>query len=89
MTTDKSFEIEYAHQVKPDTVYYCFEFRTARVVLYRHRCRYGAEPDDFTCHDAATDEWLGYGETKDEAVGQAVYTLMDRSRKAFEAQHAS
>lgn len=82
-----AFPVTYAHQTAPDSIYRCFTFREASIVLMRHRGESPSTPDDFTAHDAATGEWLGYGDTKEEAAGMAWYTLMDRSRREWEESH--
>lgn len=82
-----SYELDYMHQILPDSIYYCFERRTKLVVMYRcspHRML-GETEDTFRVCDALTGEFYGAGDTKAEANSDARYRLMDQSRKQFSA----
>ena len=84
---DKSFELTYCHQVAPSSVRLNYEFRDARCVMLRHAPdkRLGETADSFTIHAASDMRWLGSGDTKDEAAGEARYNLMKESEAAYDA----
>lgn len=84
---DRTFELAYCHQVSPSTVRINYQFRAARCVMLRHSADklLGETDDSFTVHAADDGRWLGSGDTKDEASGQARYRLMKESESAFEA----
>jgi hypothetical protein len=83
--SNKAFWLTYAHQVAPDSTRLNYEFRERRVVLYRVAGNWAIPEDNFHCCDAATDEFLGEGDTKEDAIGEARYRLMKQSEAAFEA----
>lgn len=85
-----AYPLEYLHQDKPDDFYRCFAYRERMVVMFRVSPdpRLGETDDSFLVRDALTNEFLGAGDTKDEANRDAQYRLMDESRKQYTAQLA-
>jgi hypothetical protein len=91
MTADKSFPLTYCHQVAPPTVRINYEFRAVQCVMLRHRPDkwIGETTDSFTVHLAADMRWLGEGDTKDDAMGEAQYNLMRESQSAYQAAQSA
>jgi hypothetical protein len=88
--TDKSFPLTYCHQVAPSSVRLNYQFRDVRCVMLRHAPNkmLSEAADTFTIRRADTMEWLGEGDTKEDAAGEARYRLMKQSEAAFEAAQA-
>lgn len=84
---DQSFLLDYCHQVRPQSSPRPYDFRAASCVLIRHAADklLGETEDSFTVHDAASGKWLGWGETKDDAAGDARYQLMKQSEAEYDA----
>lgn len=86
-----AYNLPYLHQTLPDNVFRCFEWRERLVVMYR--CapdrRLGETEDSFVVRDAQTDEFLGAGDTKEEANHDAQYRMMDAARKSYRSLQAA
>lgn len=78
-------KIQYCHQVKPNSEYYCFETREAEVIV----CK--IPPDEtlgeteytYDIRCPTTDEIIGCGESVEDAIHDACYRLMDKSREEY------
>jgi hypothetical protein len=82
--------LTYAHLVQPITNSRPYEFRQREVRLYRVHEAYTDESEDlFHVREAATDRFLGWGETKEDALSAAYFRLMEESEKAFGAAAAA
>lgn len=84
---DKSFSLTYSHCTKatPGELdrypFSEYEHRTVRAIMYRVRWDdlLDNEPDDFRVE--VDGKFAGEGDTKEDAVHDARYRLMDRSRQ--------
>lgn len=81
---EASFGLDYIHFV--DNVQWG-EWRTEQVYLMRSPAdrRLGETEDSFLAYRLRDDAFLGCGDTKDEALAEARYSLMDASRAAIAA----